>query len=76
MQAQITSANPTNAPTSGRVSNVTPITTTAAIPTITTHLKTAASLSLIALDSSPKYGRARKPSRSVDAGSEVREAHF
>src|SRR3954454_11318271 len=47
MQAQITSARPSSAPTSGRVRSVTAITTAAAIPTITTHLNTAASLILM-----------------------------
>lgn len=44
MQPAITSANPSRAPTSGRVTSVTTITNAAATPTITTHRKTAASL--------------------------------
>src|SRR5690242_8775772 len=50
-QPQIASANPTSAPTSGRVSSVTAITTAPAIPIMTTHLKTAASLRFISVHS-------------------------
>jgi hypothetical protein len=44
-----TSTNPQSAPTNGRVSNVKAITDPAAIPTITTHLKTASSEIFICL---------------------------
>ncbi|HWC48270.1 MAG TPA: hypothetical protein VG448_05265 [Solirubrobacterales bacterium] len=39
--------NNSSAPTSGRVSSVTAMINAPAIPTITTHLKTAASLNFI-----------------------------
>ncbi|HTT96235.1 MAG TPA: hypothetical protein VMF55_16305 [Solirubrobacterales bacterium] len=44
----MTSTNPQSAPTNGRVSNVDPITLAPAMPTMITHLKTAASLNFIA----------------------------
>jgi hypothetical protein len=69
-----------SAPTNGRVSSVTAMIKAAATPTITTHLKTAASSNFIPsfslLPVFRKYGRARKPSRSVDAGNEVRGTHY
>src|SRR5215203_3946521 len=68
----ITRTKPRSAPTSGRVNRVTATTTAPAMPTITTHLKTAASLSF----TTPETPRRRFAAASEDVdGDEHDDPH-